>query len=207
MSVFIVFEGGDGAGKSTQADLLATWLEGLGREVRRTFQPGDSEVGRSLRRLLLDPAAGPVEPLAEALLYAADKAQHVGQVVRPALQRGAIVVSDRYVDSMIAYQGAGRRLDPAEVARLAWWAVGGLTPDLTVLLDAPVADGVGAKTERDRLEQAGWAFHERVRGFFLELAAAAPERYLVLPARRPIPDLAAAVRERVTALLAERAGA
>ncbi|MDR1449820.1 MAG: dTMP kinase [Propionibacteriaceae bacterium] len=201
MSLFIVFEGGDGAGKSTQAGLLADWLEGVGCTVTRTFQPGHSRIGAVLRQLLLDPASGPLSPRAEALLYAADKAQHADEVIRPALARGEVVVSDRYVDSMIAYQGAGRRLDPDEVAKLAWWAVGALPPDLTVLLDAAVEDGVGAKTDRDRLEQAGEAFHERVRSFFLALAAAAPERYLVLPARRPVAELAAAVRTQVAARL------
>jgi dTMP kinase len=199
--LFVVFEGGDGAGKSTQAARLADWLAGQGQTVVRTFQPGGSALGRPLRQLLLDPANGPVDPLAEALLYAADKAQHVAEVVRPALREGHVVVSDRYVDSMIAYQGAGRRLDLAALTRLAWWSVGGLAPDLTVLLDAPVADGLGAKADLDRLEQAGWDFHERVRQGFLELAAAHPERYLVLPARRLIEDLAAAVRERVRALV------
>jgi dTMP kinase len=201
MTAFIAFEGGDGAGKSTQAALLCDWLEGAGHAVTRTFQPGDSRIGAPLRRLLLDPASGNIADRAEALLYAADKAQHVDEVIRPALARGELVVSDRYVDSMIAYQGAGRRLDAAEIAQLAWWSVGGLVPDLTILLDAPVAVGVGAKADRDRLEQAGSAFHERVRQFFLDLAAAAPERYLVLPARRSIADLAATIRARVELLV------
>jgi dTMP kinase len=201
VSPFIVFEGGDGAGKSTQAALLSNWLEERGQTVTRTFEPGHSRLGVYLRQVLLDPATGDLSPRAEALLYAADKAQHIDEVVAPALARGEIVICDRYIDSMVAYQGAGRVLDPAEVARVAWWGVDGLTPDLTILLDAPVAEALGAKTEWDRLELAGTQFHERVRQHFLDLAAAAPDRYLVVPARLPIAEIAARVRARVEALL------
>ncbi len=199
--VFVVFEGGDGVGKSTQTDLLVDWLLAEGRDVVRTFEPGDTAAGRHIRRLVLDPASGDVAPRAEALLYAADKAQHVHEVVRPALARGAVVVSDRYVDSMIAYQGAGRVLDADDVSRIAWWAVDDLRPDLTVLLDLDPALGVGEIATKDRLEGAGDDFHLRARQGFLALAAADPDRYLVLPARESVDALAAAVRARIGALL------
>lgn len=181
--LFIVFEGGDGVGKTTQQALLAEKLRAGGHEVVLTREPGDSRAGAVIRQLLLDPATGDLDPRAEALLYAADKAQHLAEVVRPALERGAMVVCDRYIDSMLAYQGAGRVLDPAEVAALAAWATRGLRPDLTVLLDLDPALAVGQMVEKDRLESAGEDFHRRVRRGFLDLAEAAPDRYLVLPAR------------------------
>ena len=134
--LFIVFEGGDGVGKSTQAALLAEWLEGLGREVVLTREPGGTQIGQTLRQVVLDPASGDVSPRAEALIYAADKAQHVYELVLPALHRGAVVISDRYVDSMLAYQGAGRVLSPERVEQVARWATQDLLPDLTVVLEA-----------------------------------------------------------------------
>lgn len=204
--VFVVFEGGDGVGKSTQAALLTEWLETHGREVVRTFEPGDTAVGRDIRRILLDPATGELSPRAEALLYCADKAHHVDHLVLPALERGAVVVSDRYVDSTLAYQGAGRALDGDDLERLCCWATSGLVPDLTVLLDLDPASGVGAIEAKDRLEAAGDDFHGRVRQGFLDLAVRDPDRYLVLPARRPVAELAAAVRERVAPLLSDAAG-
>ena len=200
--LLIVFEGGDGAGKSTQAGLLADWLARQGLTVRRTFQPGDTMIGRHIRRLLLDPASSDLAAPAEALLYAADKAQHIHEVVWPALQRGEIVISDRYVESMVAYQGAGRKLDPADVAALAWWAVGQLRPDLTVLLDVSVHHGLAARPEPDRLEQAGHQFHERVRVHFRQLAADDPDRHVVIDARGSVEQVATAVQQRVAQLLA-----
>jgi dTMP kinase len=194
---FIVFEGGDGVGKSTQVRLLAQALADRG-DVLVTAEPGGTELGERLRKLLLDPATGDISARTEALLYAADKAQHVAQVIRPALERGQWVICDRYVDSMLAYQGAGRTLDAAELKKLADWATGGLVPDLTVLLDLDPSVGVGAKRELDRLEAAGEEFHQRVRDGFLALAAAAPERYLVLPARASVEQIATAVLRRVT---------
>ncbi|HEX5384242.1 MAG TPA: dTMP kinase, partial [Propionibacteriaceae bacterium] len=157
--VFIVFEGGDGVGKTTQVDLLCGWLTNAGHEVVRTFEPGDTAVGAMIRRIVLDPATGEMSPRAEALLYAADKAQHLFSVVRPALQRGAVVVCDRYVDSMLAYQGAGRVLQLTDLERIARWATEDLRPDLTVVLDAELSDGVHAKSNKDRLELAGDGFH------------------------------------------------
>ena len=199
--LFIVLEGGDGVGKTTQVRLLADHLSTLGYEVVVTREPGDTPAGAVIRRLLLDPATGDLDPRAEALLYAADKAQHLAQVVRPALERGAMVVCDRYVDSMLAYQGAGRVLDVTQVAAIADWATGGLHPDLTVLLDLDPALAVGQIADKDRLEGAGEEFHRRVREGFLRLAAADPDRYLVLQARADREAIAARVVEAVEARL------
>lgn len=198
---FVVFEGGDGVGKSTQAGLLAEWLAQQGREVVRTFEPGDGPVNAQIRQILLSRSTENLAPRAEALLFAADKAQHVHSIVRPALERGAVVVCDRYVDSTLAYQGAGRVLDMAEVERFNWWGTDDLRPDLTVLLDLAPETGLGGIAEHDRMESAGADFHERVRGGFLALAERHPERYLVLPAREPITALAERIRERVGELL------
>ncbi|MHA6512682.1 dTMP kinase [Tessaracoccus sp. Z1128] len=199
--LFIVFEGGDGVGKSTQVERLSRWLEGRGVGHVVTRQPGGTQVGTELRRLVLDPAMGHVDARAEALMYAADKAQHVFELIGPALERGDVVVCDRYVDSMIAYQGAGRALDIDEVGRIAWWAVGGLTPNLTVLLDTDPSLAMETIADKDRLEGAGIGLHLRARQFFLDLAAAAPERYLVLDARATREALATAIADRVGAML------
>jgi len=203
---FVVFEGGDGVGKSTQVRLLVQRLAAAGREVVTTFEPGATSLGAVLRGVLLHGDAGDVDARTEALLYAADKAEHLHQVVRPALARGAVVVCDRYVDSMVAYQGAGRVLDPDEVERVARWATGDLRPDLTVLLDLEPEEGLGTLAEPDRLESAGLDFHVRARAFFLSLAARDPGRYLVLPARRSREELATAVAERVEGLVSATAG-
>ena len=197
---FVVFEGGDGVGKSTQAGLLAEWLVERGRDVVRTFEPGDGPVNAQIRQILLSRTTENLAPRAEALLFAADKAQHVHSLVRPALERGAVVVCDRYVDSTLAYQGAGRVLDMDEVERINWWGTDDLRPDLTILLDLAPEHGLGGIDEHDRMESAGHAFHERVRAGFLERAARHPERYLVLPARDPITAIAERVREAVTHL-------
>jgi dTMP kinase len=204
--VFVVFEGGDGVGKSTQVQLLCAALADAGREVLRTFEPGDSAVGAEIRRLVLDPATGDLDPRAEALLYAADKAQHLHAVVRPALARGAVVVCDRYVDSMLAYQGAGRVLELAEVEQVARWATADLRPALTVLLDVDPRQAVHAKSDKDRVEAAGETFHDLARQHFLALAARDPESYLVLDARRSREEIAADVWTRVAPLLPGRAG-
>jgi dTMP kinase len=199
--IFIVFEGGDGVGKTTQVDILCKWLANAGHDVLKTFEPGDSTVGAMIRQIVLDPATGEMSPRAETLLYAADKAQHVFALVRPALERGAVVVCDRYVDSMLAYQGAGRVLQLADLERIAHWATEDLQPDLTVVLDAELRDGVHAKSDKDRLESAGEKFHERTRLFFLELARREPERYLVLDARASREEIAAWIAARVAPLL------
>ncbi|MGO1384764.1 MAG: dTMP kinase [Arachnia sp.] len=198
---FIVFEGGDGVGKSTQANLLAGFLARSGIKHVLTRQPGGTSLGAKLRPLILDHGHGDVAPRAEALLYAADKAQHMHEVVVPALNGGAVVLSDRYVDSMIAYQGAGRALALDEVALVARWATEDVRPDLTVLLDADPSDAVERISVKDRLEEAGVEFHTRARAHLLHLAEQDPQRYLVLDARRPREELADTIASRVMALI------
>lgn len=204
--LFIVFEGGDAVGKSTQVRALTHWLTDQGISVVQTFEPGDTAVGRTIRKAVLDPATGDLSPRTEALLYAADKAQHVAEVVAPALSAGQVVVCDRYVDSMLAYQGAGRVLAIDEVAKVARWATQDLRPHLTVLLDLDPSEAVSAKADKDRLESAGEELHHRVRHYFLALAGADPEHYLVLPARLPIAEIAERVQDRVRVLLAGTPG-
>ena len=202
--LFITFEGGDGTGKSTQVRLLTEWLAEQGRAVVSTREPGGTEVGTALRDIVLH-HRGDVDPRAEALLYAADRAQHIGTLVRPALERGDVVVQDRYIDSSVAYQGAGRVLDAAEIKRISLWATGDLVPDLTVLLDLPgdVARARLAKEQKtfDRLENEHDDFHERVRAGFLQLAADEPDRFLVVDATQEIDQIAHVIRDRVGALL------
>ena len=199
--LFITFEGGDGSGKSTQSALLVEWLEALGRSVVVSREPGGTDVGLELRQLVLH-WRGEIAPRAEALIYAADRAHNVATKVRPALERGDIVVQDRYLDSSVAYQGAGRVLGAEEVRNLSLWATDGLLPDLTVLLDLrDGADRLADRTQYDRLEAAGEDFHALVSEAYLELAAAEPERFLVLDARGSIEEIAAAIRSRVETLL------
>ncbi len=195
--LFVAFEGGEGAGKSTQATMLARWLTDQGYDVLLTHEPGDSDVGKKLRAILLDPDTGALSPRAETLLYAADKAEHVNRVVGPALARGAVVITDRYVDSTLAYQGAGRNLPGAEIERLARWATSDLRPHLTVLLDLAPSIGQTRFDARDRLEAEPLGFHERVRSSFVRLAASDPDHYLVVDAGMPVGDIAAAIRARV----------
>ena len=202
--IFITFEGGDGTGKSTQVRLLAEGLTQQGRAVVTTREPGGTEVGTALREIVLH-HRGEIDPRAEALLYAADRAQHIGTLVRPALERGDVVVQDRYIDSSVAYQGAGRVLDAAEIKRISLWAAGDLIPDLTVLLDLPgdVARArlAGEHKVFDRLENERDDFHERVRTGFLALAANEPQRFLVVDATQEIDQIALVIRDRVGALL------
>ena len=202
---FVVFEGGEGAGKSTQVTRLAEVLRTDHRDVVVTREPGATDVGARIRGLVLDSGDAP-SPRAEALLYAADRAHHVATVVRPALARGAVVISDRYVDSSLAYQGAGRTLPVQEISWLSSWATGGLKPDLVVLLDVDPTIGLRRVDARgqgtDRLESESRGFHERVRYAFLDLAAADPKRYLVLDAARPADEIGAIVAERISGLLA-----
>ncbi|WP_372729819.1 dTMP kinase [Nocardioides sp.] len=199
--VFVCFEGGEGSGKSTQSRLLRAALEQQGYAVLLTFEPGDTAVGRQLRQIVLDPATGSLSDRTEALLYAADKAEHVDTVVQPALARGEVVITDRYVDSTLAYQGAGRSLDVAEVEQVARWATGDLRPHLTVVLDVEPEQGLGRFEGRDRIEGESLEFHRRVREAFVAMAAADPEHYLVLDGRLPVDEIAATVLERVTPLL------
>ena len=200
--VFLALEGGEGAGKSTQARLLAIWLRDQGYEVVTTHEPGATKVGMRLRALLLDTAHAGLSPRAEALMYAADRAEHVKAVIIPALERGAIVVTDRYVDSSLAYQGAGRQLPITEIAQVNNWATGGLMPNLTILLDLDPLTGLGRRlSSADRLESEPVEFHERVRNGFLALASATPDRYLVLNASRPETEVSRDIQLRVRELL------
>ena len=203
--VFVCFEGGEGAGKSTQARALAGTLTDSGFHTLLTFEPGDTAVGKEMRRIVLDPATGELSHRTEVLLYAADKAEHVDTVVLPALERGEVVITDRYVDSMLAYQGAGRALELSEVDRVARWATLDLRPHLTVVLDLDPEHGFGRFAERDRIEGESPEFHRRVREAFLQMAAADPGHYLVLDARRPADEIAAAVWQRVEPLLGQAA--
>ena len=202
--LFLTFEGGDGSGKSTQSALLTEWLVAEGHAVVHTREPGGTDVGVEIREIVLH-RRGHIAPRAEALLYAADRAHHIATVVRPALERGDVVLQDRYLDSSVAYQGVGRVLDPAEVRKLSLWAAEGLLPDLTVLLDLDETVGRGrldeARTRYDRLEAEEADFHARVRAAYLELARAEPERFLVLDATLPVDELADRIRSRVSALL------
>ncbi len=203
--LWITLEGGDGTGKTTQAALLEEWLRGQGWKALRTREPGGSEVGVLIRDIVLH-HRGDIAPRAEALLYAADRAHHVATVVRPALDRGEVVIQDRYLDSSVAYQGAGRVLDADEVRGLSLWGAEGALPDLTVLLDLdPVVARRrldSAEKPFDRLEAEREEFHRRVRESFLALADAEPERFLVIDAAQDPDEIAAAVRARVATLLA-----
>jgi dTMP kinase len=201
--LFLTFEGGDGSGKSTQSALLASWLEEQGRTVLSTREPGGTELGDEIRDIVLH-RRGHIAPRAEALLYAADRAHHIATKVRPALERGDIVLQDRYLDSSVAYQGAGRVLEPDEVRGLSLWAAEGLLPDLTILLDLDESigqDRLKARTKYDRLEDEEQDFHGRVRDGYLALAAAEPDRFLVLNATDSVESIASAIRGRVQSLL------
>lgn len=200
---FLALEGGEGVGKSTQARMLADWLRAKGHEVVSTFEPGGTPVGQRLRTELLGVRSDGVHlsPRAEALLFAADRAEHVATVIRPALARGAVVVSDRYVDSSIAYQGAGRELEPGEVARVSRWATDGLRPDLTVLLDLSPQVALQRVDTPDRLESESIDFHDRVRAHFLSLAAVSPASYVVVDATLAPEQMAAQLQERLSPML------
>ena len=200
--LLIAFEGGEGSGKTTQARLVSIWLRELGYDVVTTHEPGATKIGMRLRALLLDTAHTGMSPHAEALMYAADRAEHVATVIAPALARGAIVITDRYVDSSLAYQGAGRNLPVEEIARFNWWATGGRTPDLTVLLDMDPIAGLSRRARSaDRLEAEPADFHLRVRAGFLALARAEPGRYLVLDADRPADGVTRDIEDRIRELL------
>ena len=195
--LFIAFEGGEGAGKSTQTQLLTEWLEARGHAVLLTREPGGTPLGKSLREILLDNQTGTIAPRAEALLYAADRADHVATVIRPALEKDHVVITDRYIDSSIAYQGAGRVLSPGEVARISRWASESLFPNLTIILDIPAEIGLGRIKKKDRLESEPLAFHERIRQEFLQLALMDPERYLVVDATQSVEQIHSAITTRV----------
>ncbi|GAA0930249.1 dTMP kinase [Streptomyces rhizosphaericus] len=199
---FIVVEGGDGSGKSTQVEALAEWIRAKGHEVVVTREPGATAIGKRLRSILLDVSSAGISHRAEALLYAADRAEHVDTVVRPALERGAVVISDRYIDSSVAYQGAGRDLAATEIARISRWATNGLVPHLTVLLDVSPETARERFTEApDRLESEPAEFHQRVRAGFLALAAADPARYIVVDAGQLPEAVTSVVRHRLDQML------
>jgi dTMP kinase len=202
--LWVTLEGGDGSGKTTQAALLEEWFTAQGRTVVRTREPGGTEVGVLIRDIVLH-HRGEIAARAEALLYAADRAQHVETLVRPAIARGDVVIQGRYLDSSVAYQGAGRVLDATEIRELSLWATGGALPDLTVLLDLDPALARqrldAADKPFDRLEAERADFHERVRDAFRRLAAAEPARFLVVDAALPAEDVFRAIRERVAALV------
>lgn len=203
--MFVAFEGGDSAGKSTQAARLAEALEADGHRVVRTREPGGTEIGEKLRSLVLEHGHGHIDARTEALIFAADRAAHVHQVILPALERGDVVICDRYIDSSVAYQGVGRGLGTDSVLDINIWAVEGLRPDLTVLLDVDHVEGRGRRTStaapEDRMESEPDSFHEEIRAAFREQASSNPEQYLVLNASDPRDELAhtiaSAVRERL----------
>ena len=198
--VFISFEGGEGSGKSTQTKLLKEWLEKNGEAVLLTREPGGTPLGNQLREILLDNKTGLISPRAEALMYAADRANHVFAKIRPALDKGEIVITDRYFDSSVAYQGAGRVLLPAEVARISRWATESLTPTLTIIMDLPAEIGLARLDSTDRLESEPLAFHERVRQEYLNLANTDPERFMIVDASLAIEQIHEIIIERVGAL-------
>lgn len=203
-ALFITFEGIDGVGKSTQANLLEEYLRELGHDVVRTFEPGGTELGLEIRQMLLH-RKGDVAPRAEALLYAADRAHHVKTKIRPALEAGQVVVSDRYFDSSVAYQGAGRELSMDEIRSISIWATDGLLPNLTILLDLDAASARQRRettgAEPDRLEREKIEFFEATRQAFLQLAANEPDRFLVIDARQTVAQMQAQIRLRLDSLL------
>lgn len=203
MGSFITFEGPEGSGKTTQVRLLAAWLAQMGHDVLTTREPGGTRIGDGVRALLLDPAHTEMRPETEILLFSAARAQIVGQVIRPHLAQGGIVICDRFADSTLAYQGYGRQLDLATLRQITAFATGNLIPDLSICLDLPVEEGLrrkrgGDTAEWNRMEREQLAFHERVRAGFLSLAAADPARWLVLDALQPVDRIQASIRERVT---------
>ncbi len=200
--IFIAFEGGEGIGKSTQSKLLKAWLEQEGESVVLSREPGGTDLGVEIRKILLSHSTGEISPRAEALLYAADRAHHVFSVIRPALAQGEVVISDRYFDSSIAYQGAGRVLEPGEVARISRWATESLFPTLTIIIDLPAEIGLARLKSKDRLESQPIEFHERVRQEFLQLAAVDPERYFIVNGNQSIDDIHTAIISRVSQISA-----
>ena len=205
--MFISFEGIDGVGKSTQIRLAEEYLRAKGKDVLCTLEPGGTELGQEIRTLLLH-RKGDVAPRAEALLYAADRAHHVATKVRPALAEGKVVITDRYLDSSVAYQGAGRDLDATEIRNLSLFAVQGLLPHLTILLDLEAAAALARRSktgeEPDRLEREKTEFFEAVRQGYLELAAAEPNRFFIVDARESVDEMAAKIRARVDALIVQQ---
>lgn len=208
MGLFVALEGPEGAGKSTQARALKSAIEAHGFSVILTREPGSTEIGEQVRRVLLDPTNCAMLPATEVLLYAAARAQLVGEVLRPALAAGVVVISDRYVDSTFAYQGGGRMLDMTSLRMVQEYATGGLLPDVRLLLDLPVETGLArrftAVDEVNRLDLADLAFHRRVRDSFLSLSAMDPAGWVVIDAAAPSPDVTVAVLDAVLSRLPQR---
>ena len=201
---FIAFEGGEGAGKSTQERLLADSLTSEGIEVVRTREPGGTPAGEAIRTVVLSPQFAGLDERAEALLFAASRGEHVARVIRPALERGEVVICDRYLDSSVAYQGYGRDLGPQRIRELSLWATHDLLPDVSVLLDIDPQIGLSRVSDPDRLEAEPLAYHQSVRDGFLAIAAREPDRYLVLDATQPVDELASAILARVRTVLDRR---
>ena len=202
--MFVAFEGGEGAGKSTQESRLAALLTERGFDVVRTREPGGTPAAEQIRTVVLSRENTGLDPRAEALLFAAARGDHAARLIRPALERGAVVICDRYIDSSVAYQGYGRDLGPDRIRDLSLWATGGLVPDLTILLDVDPEVGLGRVADPDRLESEPLDWHRTVRDGFLSIAAAQPDRYLVLDASQTVDDLADQIAQRVLALLDAR---
>jgi dTMP kinase len=202
--LFITLEGGDGSGKSTQIAYIRKWCEERGREVVQTFEPGGTDFGKEIREIVLH-SRGHITPRSEALLYAADRAHNIATVVRPALERGAVVLQDRYLDSSVAYQGAGRVLDATEIRDLSLWATEGLKPHVTILLDLDPAvsrDRLAAENKRfDRLESEALDFHSRVRESYLDIAREEPERFLIVDATLPREEIRDRIFDRLGTLV------
>lgn len=207
--MFITFEGPEGSGKSTQLHLLAQWLREAGCQVLATREPGGSVIGDRIRAILLDPLSHEMQAETEVLLFSAGRAQHVRQVILPHLQRGEVVLCDRYADSTLAYQGYGRGLDLEKLATITHFATGGLRPDLVVFLDIDAEAGLQRKqrhaasdaSQWNRMEQEALAYHQRVRAGYLQMAAAEPGRWMLLDAAQPVDTIQAALRVTVSSLL------
>lgn len=200
--MFIALEGGEGAGKSTQERLLAEFVHGLGREVVRTREPGGTPAGEDIRAVVLNPEHAGLDIRAEALLFAAARAEHASKVIRPALARGAVVITDRYIDSSVCYQGIARGLGIETIEEISLWATDGLVPDLTIVLDVDPTKGLGRAKDPNRLEAEPLAFHQLVREGFLTLAARDPQRYLVIDADQTIESIAQQIGDAVQQRLA-----
>lgn len=198
---FVVFEGGEGAGKSTQEALLAEALAARGLAVVRTREPGGTPAGEAIRHVVLSPEFTGLDARAEALLFAAARGEHAARVIRPALDRGDVVICDRYLDSSVAYQGYARGLGPRRIRDLSLWATQELLPDLTVVLDIDPVEGLGRFEQRDRLEAEPMEYHQQVRAAFLAMAEESPDRYLVLDARADREEIAAVILARVLQVL------
>ena len=199
--MFITLEGPEGSGKTTQARLLAAWLRDQGYQVTLTREPGGTDIGDQIRAVVHDPENRAIDARTEFLLYSASRAQHVAQRVGPALAAGEIVVSDRYADSTLAYQGYGRGLDLETLRRITGFATGGLTPDLTLYLDIPAEDGLQRRQlgegEWNRLDAEALGFHQRVRAGYLELVKREPRRWAVIHADRSVEEVQAEIRDVV----------